>query len=143
MTDETHNILRGTFSVINNRVHVTAPQVTATHELAKLHQAMVLEVSSIIAPKLPLNPEPEDFENVADYLIRFAQAVDRHVKAVGEEAKANASTKINLHYFEEQLEMALNGWATAELDKAANALREQCGDDIDEERWLNSTAPGA
>jgi hypothetical protein len=123
--DQPHNVLRGEFTAIGNRLHVHEPQATATHALAVAHQQMVLELSCIAIPRIFVDPEPEEFEDAADYLIRVAQVMDRWLRAVGDEIKSNASTKVDLKYFEDQFVSAINGWSTAEADKAAAALREE------------------
>jgi len=148
-TDAPHPILRGEFTVINNRVHVHEPKATATHAMAAIHQAMVLELSCLNVPNIHVTPEPEEFEDTADYMVRVAQVMDRWLKAVGEEVKSNSMVRTDLTRFEDQFFSAVEGNATFEAQRSAEAIRherEEYPTETDyarEQRWLDSLAPGA
>lgn len=112
--------IRGTFVQIDMAV----PEVVATHPLAKAQSAMVGELVRLAAPKLSVNPEPEDFEDVADYLLRAARIVDAFIKEVGLEVQSSATTRIDMKCFTDVLKDALEGNATFEIDRCAEVLRE-------------------
>src|SRR6266702_7046916 len=71
--------------------------------LGRAHYAMIRELCRMHIPHLPVVPEGEDFEDVADYLTRVAHIVDLFVKDVGEEVKSNALPVVDLKDFENVL----------------------------------------
>lgn len=145
-TEPPHDILRGEFTVIGNRLHVHQPQATAKHALAVIHQQMVLELSNMTVPRIHVDPEPEEFEDTADYILRVSQVMDRWLKAVGEEVRSNACVRVDLTVFEEQFEGAVQGNATHECDRVAGALhaeRAEYGVETDYRRAVSRHGVGA
>jgi len=124
MTDN----IPGDFDVIGSRLTIASAIERALqpkHALARSHAAMVNELSLLHIPRISISPLPEQFEDVADYILRVAAIVDRHLKDIGVEARSNSITTIDLKQFEDQCRSALEGGATFELDKSAAAFREE------------------
>ncbi len=92
--------------------------------IGKAHYAMIRELCRMHIPHLPVTPEGEDFDDVADYLTRVAHIVDLFVKDVGAEVKSNALNVVDLRQFENVLLNALEGYATSEIEQASEAARE-------------------
>lgn len=117
-------------------IPVTALAVPiSAHPLAKAHFALVQELARLNVPHYSTTATPEQHEDVADYLLRIAQAMDRHLKEVGQEVQSNCTVNIDLRgCFEHAFVAALDGNATFEIDRAARELREQHR----EEAWSGS-----
>jgi len=111
-------------------VYVASLSIHSTaHALAKAHIALVQELARLNVPHYGLDPTPGQHEDVADYLLRIAQAMDRHLKEVGREVQANAtSVKIDAKCFDGAFVGAIDGNATFEIDRCAEALREEYRD---------------
>lgn len=96
------------------------------HSLAKAHFALVQELARLAVPHYSDDATPEQHEDVADYLLRIAQAMDRHIKEVGREAQANATAvKFDRTMFQDTFVKAIDGNELFELDRAATAMREE------------------
>lgn len=125
MTNPTHlpPPLLGEFT----EVPIAALAIPPTaHPLAKAHFALVQELARINVPHYSDDPTPDQHEDVADYLLRIAQAMDRHLAEVGREAQANATgVKFDASCFTGAFVGAIEGNATYELDRAADAIREE------------------
>lgn len=116
--------MRGTF------VEITAPKIAASigapiNPIAKAHEALIAELAPMQPPRIHINPHPEEFEDVADYILRVAQMVDRWLLAVGTEVRSNATAHINLDLFKGMMVDAVDGWCTSECDGAASELRSE------------------
>jgi len=122
-TDRKPDLLLGEFT----EIPVSALAIPPTaHPLAKAHFALVQELARLNVPHYSTDPTPEQHEDVADYLIRIAQAMDRHLKEVGREVQANATcVKVDEKCFDGAFFGALDGFATYECDRAAQAIREE------------------
>lgn len=125
MSDDIENVtkfadLHGEFTVID--VNNPAP---SKNPLARAHAALVQELSRVVIPQLPANPEPEDFEDVADYILRTARMFDRWHKAVGEDVKASATGRVDMSVFTDAFVAAVDGNSTYVCDAAAEDLREE------------------
>lgn len=117
------DILPGTFTLIE--APVAAAKGAKHNPIAAAHAALIDELRLVAVPRIHLNPDPEEFEDVADYLLRAAAMVDRWVRAVGTEVKLNSSgVGVDMSLFQGQLESALSGNAIHECDRCANAVRE-------------------
>ena len=125
MSDDT---LRGDFTVITEPVQRT---VDKKNPIAVAYAAMLDELRVLAVPHIHVNPEPEEFEDIADFGLRVAQCVDRFWKHVGDEAQSNATCNLDMQCFTNTFVQALEGFATFELDREAAALRE---DDADARR---------
>ena len=129
------DIIPGDFDSIGNRLTVASAIERALqpkHPLARSHAAMVKELSTLHVPQFAISPSPEQFEDVADYLLRVAQIVDHHVQDIGTEAASNSIATLDKSQFANQCFSALEGNATFELDKGAEALRAEREDYRDE-----------
>jgi hypothetical protein len=121
-------LLHGEFT----EIPVTALSVPINaHPLAKAHFALVQELARLNVPHYGMHPTPEQHEDVADYLVRIAQAMDRHLKEVGREVQANALGKhVDGKCFERAFLGAIEGNATFEIDQCAASLRDEIMDDV-------------
>ena len=106
------------------RVNLEAPKAQPAHPIAKAQAAMVRELARLVAPKLHADPHAEEFEDVADYLLRVARVVDVFLLEVGEEVRCSATRKVDMSAFTDQLYDAVNGNATGECDRCADQVRE-------------------
>ena len=123
-----NDIIPGDFDVIGSRLTIAKAierALAPKHALARSHAAMVQELSTLHVPRISVAPEPEEFEDVADYLLRIADIFDRHLKELGAEAQSNSITKLDVSEFENQCRSAVEGNATFQLDKASAAFREE------------------
>jgi hypothetical protein len=105
--------------------HIDMKAPAASHPLALAQATMVTELARLVAPKLSANPEPEDFEDVADYLLRGARIIDDWIKEVGLEVRSSATCRVDMNMFTDVLKDALEGFATYEIDTAAEAVRDE------------------
>jgi hypothetical protein len=115
------DIIRGEFEVF------TEPQRTVfdkKNPIAVAYAAMLDELRTFAVPHIHVNPDPEEFEDVADFGLRIAQCVDRFWKAVGDEAQSNATCNLDMQCFTGAFVGALEGFSIFELDREAAALRE-------------------
>jgi len=131
MTDHP-KVIEGTFDVISEGVtaFTTSPVqaaalANADNPIAAAHVTLIRELAPLAVPKLHVNTDPEEFENVADYIVRVSGIFDRWLKAVGEDVKSSAVCNVNLGMFTGQFQATVEGYATFELDRAAESLREE------------------
>jgi hypothetical protein len=131
--------LEGTFTAIPPSSKLASP--TSQNPIAKAHFAMIRELARMHVPQIGVSPEPEEFEDTADYLLRVAAVVDAFVREVGLEVKCNALCLVDLKDFEGVLLNGMEGYCLASIDQAAEAAREaqnegDAGDRrYDEARW--------
>lgn len=120
-----HPIIRGEFTMIENRLGLRPVSFAKpeANPIAKAHQDLVEQLSFVACPKIHVSPHPEEFEDVADYILRTAAFFDRWLKTVGEEVQANALGKIEMDCFERVFTDALEGNATFVCDKVASDYR--------------------
>ena len=139
MTD--HPTIQGHYAVIDNRlqldpqsetprgnfteIDMTTPKQRRRDPLAISHAELVRELARMHIPQFNSDPEPDDFEDVADYMLRLSRFVDQHLLAIGIEIKSNAVCVVNLDDFSEVLEKAVEGNATFQADQCAEALRDE------------------
>lgn len=122
------NIIKGEFEVFTEPQR---PVFDKKNPIAVAYAAMLDELRVLAVPYIHVNPNPEEFEDVADFGLRVAQCFDRFWKMVGDEAQSNATCNIDMQCFTNVFVQALEGFATFELDREAAALRE---DDVDARR---------
>ena len=138
-----HDIMRGVFEIIENRLTPTVldvegkPHVSKrTDPIAVAHAAMIRELARMHVPKYSnYQPEPEDHEDVADYILRLAAIWDLHLLAVGQEVKSNALCVVDLDDFTNKCHEAVEGYSTHQADEAAQAAREQQDEGDDSDRY--------
>jgi hypothetical protein len=119
MSNET---IKGDFEVFTEPVR---PTFDKKNPIAVAYAAMLDQLRVLAVPHIHVNPEPEEFEDVADFGLRVAQCMDRFWAAVGNEAQSNATYKLDMKCFSGAFVGALEGMATFELDREATALREE------------------
>lgn len=120
-------VIAGSFRQVEVMVadRVEVPVVPLCNDpIAVSQRAMAIELMRLKAPTFSRSAIPEEFEDVADYLLRLADIVDRHIAAVGVEVFANASVAIDVSVFRKPLRDALDGNATYECTREAEALRD-------------------
>ncbi len=100
--------------------------------IGKAHYAMIRELCRMHIPSIPVHPEGDDFDDVADYLTRVAHIVDLFVKDVGAEVKSNALSTVDLSQFENVMLNSLEGYALHEVGSAAEAAREEAENPYDD-----------
>lgn len=116
--------LRGEFVRIEVAADVQ-PANVSSNPFALYHMALVAELARIVVPKISVNPEPEEFEDVADYLLRVASMLDRWIHEIGEEVNRNTTVRLDMKMFDATFVNAVEGIATAECDRAARVAREE------------------
>ena len=132
-------IVRGTFTTLEVPP-IAAAKTAHFNPIAKAHEALINELAFVAIPRIHVTPEAEEFEDVADYLLRTAAMFDRWLKMVGEEVQANALTRIDMNDFEGRFVGALEGNATFELDRCAQAVREERADYVADTDYRVSVA---
>lgn len=124
MSDQTDltivQALRGEFSQVSPS-RLASP--TSTNPISVAHFAMIKELARMQPAKIGISASPEDFEDVADYLVKLAATFDRLLLAVGESVKENALCQINMKDFTGVVADAIHGNATYNVDQAAEASR--------------------
>ena len=115
--------LTGEFTQIPPDSKLASP--TSINPIARAHYALIRELTRMRVPSLSINTEPEEFEDVADYIERVAALFDvTWLQAVGSDVKANALCSIDMEMFSNQFVGAVSGNATYELSCAAESARE-------------------
>lgn len=99
--------------------------MTTPRPIALAHQIMVAKLGTLRPPRIFVNPDPEEFGAVNEYLTDVARIVDECLLAVGKEVKANASVNINLDFFTNVLANELEGNACFEVERAAEEVRNE------------------
>lgn len=96
-----------------------------SNPLALAHRALVQELVRVAVPSIDTVPDADQFEDVADYIVKVAEIADRWLRMVGEEVRSNASEGVDLKDFTDQFKGAVEGNATFHLDRAAEAVRHE------------------
>jgi len=104
------------------------PVFDKKNPMAVAYAAMLDQLRTLAVPHISVSPDPEQFEDVADFGLRVAQCFDRFWNAVGNEAQSNATCNLDMQCFTNVFVQALEGFATFELDREAAALREDDAD---------------
>jgi hypothetical protein len=130
--------MEGTFTQIPPSSRLASP--TSKNPIAKAHFAMIRELARMHVPSISVSPEPEEFEDTADYLLRVAAVVDVFVREVGLEVKCNALSLVDLSEFENVMRDGIEGRCLHEIDMSAEAAREAQNESdgdrrYDEARW--------
>jgi hypothetical protein len=95
-----------------------------THPIRDAHTLMVTRLATIAPPRIYINPDPEDFEAVSEYLMAVARVVDQCLLSVGQEVQSNASVRINLDLFTNTLRDEIEGNAVFEVLREAETIKE-------------------
>jgi hypothetical protein len=92
--------------------------------IAAAHAAMIDELSRLRCPSISVNPLPDEFGAVADYVVAVTRIADRWLKLVGLEVRANSLEPVEMKDFTDQFFGVVDGNATFWLDRSAESLRE-------------------
>lgn len=93
--------------------------------IAQAHRESVQMLARLYVPHLSVNPSPQQFRDLADFIVNWARIADRVLKIIGQEAKANSTSGVNLGLFLNQFQATVEGYATAELEGAAVTVEEE------------------
>jgi hypothetical protein len=63
------------------------------------HRQMIAKLWNVRPPRMYVEPDPSDFENVRDYLADCREIVNAWLKEVGAEVQSNAIVKLDLTQF--------------------------------------------
>lgn len=98
--------------------------------IATAHREAVQVLSRLYVPYISPTPTPDQFRDVADFLVHWAQVADRVLKIVGEEAASNTSETIDGSVFDGAFFGAVEGQSIFELERCAQAVEaeEEYGD---------------
>jgi hypothetical protein len=94
-------------------------------EIAK--RALIASLARVPVPKIDVTPDPEQFEDVKDFILAFAGHADVFMQAVGAEVKRHVYA-VDLRWFADPFTCAIDGDATFELTRA----REICAEDMND-----------
>lgn len=89
------------------------------------HQTMLAKLAALRPPHIYVNPDPEEFGAVNEYLLDVARIVDECLLAVGREVKCNTPVRINMDLFTNVLRDALEGNACFEVERAIEDIRSE------------------
>ncbi|HWX14332.1 MAG TPA: hypothetical protein VNY06_05675 [Methylocella sp.] len=87
--------------------------------IATVHKECVIALSRLYVPHISPSPSPDQFRDMADFLVHWARVADRVLKIVGDEARANTTENINLGYFQGQFQATVEGYSSFELERCA------------------------
>jgi hypothetical protein len=90
--------------------------------IATVHREAVQALARLYVPRLSVSPSPDQFRDLADFLNHWARIADRVLKIVGEEAASATSEKIDAKVFEDRFFGGIDGDATFELERCAEAV---------------------
>jgi hypothetical protein len=100
------------------------------NSIATVHREAVQTLARLYIPHISTSPSPDQFRDVADFLLHWARIADRVLKIVGEEANSNTSEVLDMSDFDGSFIGAIEGNATFQLEKCAQAVEaeEEYGD---------------
>lgn len=136
MSDDT---LKGDFTVITeplaasrqSLIDVLSRTCQGRHNaIATVHREAVQALARLYVPHISVSPSPDQFRDVADFLLHWAKIADRLLKIVGEEANSNTSEILGMSDFDGAFVGAIEGNATFQLERCAQAVEaeEEYGD---------------
>lgn len=82
------------------------------------------ELLALYPGRLTIEPHPGDYEDVADHIMDVARIMDRWLLDVGYVVKEHSHCNIDMKQFTDVFRGAVEGNATYELTRAAEARRE-------------------
>lgn len=82
-------------------------------------------LQSLQCPIIVGQADGEDMRRIADHMIEVANAVDAYFEAIGGVVASNSTVAINRGVFAHSVFQALDGNATFECHRAADALDEE------------------
>jgi len=93
--------------------------------LEQARRAFLKGLAALKVPTIGSWPTPDDFEAVNDHLRDVAALADEWLRSIGTEVRCNTTENLNLEYFDHTFEAAIDGWASFEITRAAEALFEE------------------
>ncbi len=102
-------------------------RVNNTFEMARRRLVKALVDMEVPAPYGSW-PEPEDHEAVKHHIRYASDVFDTWLRTIGEEVERNAYRSIDMRCFTGKYAEAVDGWATYELDREVECLREDQGE---------------
>lgn len=85
----------------------------------------VQKLADLKLHKIPMFPDPSDFRKLQDDLTAIWEIIDPLIEAIGQHARENSIAPFDLELFKCQLQSALEGNATYELETQAELLIEE------------------
>lgn len=89
--------------------------------IATVHREAVQTLARLHVPHISPSPSPDQFRDVADFLLHWARIADRVLKIIGEEANSNTSEILGMSDFDGAFVGAIEGNATFQLERCAQA----------------------
>jgi hypothetical protein len=98
--------------------------------IATVHREAVQTLARLYVPHISPSPSPDQFRDMADFVLHWARIADRVLKIVGEEANSNTSEVLGMSDFDGAFVGAVEGNATFQLERCAQAVEaeEEYGD---------------
>lgn len=94
------------------------------HAIWIAHQAMVVTLGNILPPRLHVEPDPAEYEDQADYVMAVMKVWDDWFLTYGHIIREHSHCNIDMRQFTDVFRGAVEGNATFELTRAAEARRE-------------------
>lgn len=91
-------------------------------------RALIAQLARLPVPHIDVTPGPEQLEAVADFVRSLAAYADVCMRAIGKEVASNSITRVDQRDFESPFTDAVEGFATATIERAAEALAEEYGE---------------
>lgn len=129
------------FTTHRLQAHLHADNASRAKGITALQRAQMVAASKLAGIQFTIirgEADDKDAENLRDDLVALWRIVDPLIEAIGAYAKEHFST-LDLADFKDQLQGALDGNATFELDDIANGIREhQAEHDADPVGWAKA-----
>lgn len=108
------------------RLEVKPASAGPVNPIETAHRALIVALGKMLVgrqvPKIWVNPEPDDFLAVKDYVAAVAAACDLWLQAVGKEARSNSLHTFDKSSFQSAFTDAVEGYALYELQAEAEEL---------------------
>jgi hypothetical protein len=97
-----------------------------SNPIKRSHELLLTKLAALtdFTPRISIDPNPRDFEDVNDYILAAVGFFDEWLSAIGVQIKANASCRIDESVFKERFLNAIEGEATCEITRCAERVRE-------------------
>lgn len=91
---------------------------------------LVRALIAMPVPRIPIEPEPGDIQDINIFMSDYTKAFDALHKVVGEQLAANVSSKVDMGCFTDVFRDAIDGMASFEVNRAADILRDEREDAV-------------
>lgn len=129
------------FTTHRLQAHLHADNASRAKDITALQRAHLTAVSKLAGIQFTVirgEADDKDAENLRDDLVALWRIVDPLILAIGEYAKEHFAA-LDLSDFKDQLQGALDGNATFELDDITHGIREQQAErDTDPVSWAKA-----